>query len=112
MLTDRLPVDKFGIARFVSDAATPFNRAPRCCFMNLRLAVSLVSLGTLAAACGTPSRATVAKDGGAVAQQGLALASIGGSAMRSTNAVEKSVKSTSQTLTTKFDVTLDGSDVR
>jgi hypothetical protein len=80
--------------------------------MNLRLAVSVVSLGTLAVACGRSSRTTVAKDGKSITQQGPALASIGGSAMRSTDAVEKSVKSTSQTLATKFDVTLDGDDVR
>ena len=80
--------------------------------MNLRRAVSLVFVGTLAYACGPQSRSTASKESGAVAQEGLALASIGGSAMRSTNAVEKSVKSTSRTLVTKFDVTLDGSDVR
>ena len=80
--------------------------------MNLRLALSLVSVGTLAVACRQGSHTTVTNDGKTVAQQGLALASIGGSAMRSTNAVEKSVKSTSQTLATRFDVTLDGADVR
>ena len=80
--------------------------------MNLRLAFSLVSVGTLAVACRQGSHTAVAKKGDTVPQQGPALASIGGSAMRSTNAVEKSVKSTTQTLATKFDVTLDGSDVR
>ena len=80
--------------------------------MNLRLVVSVVFVGSLAYACGPQSRPAVSKDGNTISQQGPALASIGGSAVRSTNAVEKSVKSTSQTLATKFDVTLDGSDVR
>jgi hypothetical protein len=72
--------------------------------MNLRRTSFLV-FGTLAAACSSPSRSDDR-------QQGLALASMGGGSLRSTNAVEKTVKSASQTLATTFDVTLDGSDVR
>jgi len=112
MLTDRLPVDKFGIARFVSEAAPTVNRAPRRSSMNLRLVVSLVFVGTVAYACRPQSRTTVTSDGNVVAQQGLALASMGGTSVRSTKAVEKTVKSKSTTLATKFDVTLEGGDVR
>ena len=79
--------------------------------MNPRLALSLVFVGTFAVGCRQQSSTSAAKVSGDV-PQGLALASIGGSAVRFTNAVEKSVKSNSQTLATKFDVTLDGSDVR
>jgi hypothetical protein len=73
--------------------------------MNLRRAVSLVFAGTLVVACTSQSR----PDDN---QQGIVLASMGGGSLRSTNAVEKTVKSTSQTLATQFDVTLDGTDVR
>ena len=112
MLTSRLPVDKFGIARFVSDAAPNRHRAPRRSPMNLRLTVSLVFVGTLAVACRQQSRTTVTSGGNVVAQPGIALASIGGSAVRSTKAVEKTVKSASTGLATKFDVSLEGGDVR
>jgi hypothetical protein len=111
MLTARLPVDKFGIARFVSDAATTVIRAPRRSSMNLRLAVSVVFVGTLAYACGPQSRTTVTREGKVVTQQGLALASIGGSAAPTAKTVEKTVKSASTSLTTKFDVSLEGGDV-
>ena len=80
--------------------------------MNLRLVVSLVFVGTVAYACRPQSHTTVATDGKVVAQQGLALASIGGSAVRSTKAVEKNLKSASTALATKFDVSLEGDDVR
>lgn len=110
MLTGRLSVDKFAFARFVSDAAqtviVPPDRSP----MNLRHAVSVVFVGTLAYACGPQPRSSTSSDRPA-APQGLALASIGG-AVRATNAVEKTVKSTSKALATKFDVVLDGADVR
>ena len=43
--------------------------------MNLRLALSLVSVGTLAVACRQGSHTTVTNDGKTIAQQGLALAS-------------------------------------
>lgn len=80
--------------------------------MNLRLAVSLVFVGTLAYACRPSSRTTVTSDGNVVAQPGLALASMGGSAARSTKTVEKSVKSATTPLQPKFDVALEGTDVR
>jgi hypothetical protein len=112
MLTDRLAVDKFGIARFVSDAAITVIVPPGRSSMNPRLVLSLVFVGTVAYACRPQSHTTVATGGNTVTQQGLALASIGGSAVRSTNAVEKSVKSASTALETKFDVSLDGGDVR
>jgi hypothetical protein len=80
--------------------------------MNLRLTVSLVFVGTLAYACRPQSRTTVTSDGNVVAPQGITLASIGGSAVRSTNTVEKSVKSASTELRTKFAVQLEGGDVR
>lgn len=80
--------------------------------MNLRLAVSLVFVGTLAYACRPSSRTTVTSDGNVVAQQGLALASMGGSAARSAKPVEKNLKSASAALDTKFDVALEGDDVR
>ena len=80
--------------------------------MNLRLTLSLVVVVSLAAGCRQHSRTTVTSDGNVVAQQGIALASIGGSAVRSTKAVEKTVKSGSTALDTKFDVALEGEDVR
>src|SRR3954470_1854789 len=80
--------------------------------MNLRLTVSLVFVGTLAVACRQQSRTTVNSDGNVVEQQGITLASIGGSAVRSTKTVEKTVKSASTELATKFDVALEGGDVR
>jgi hypothetical protein len=79
--------------------------------MNLRHAVSLVFVGTLAYACGPQSRSNVASEK-KVTQRGPMLASMGGAAVRSTNAVEKTVKSGSTTLTTSFDVVPDGEDVR
>ena len=72
--------------------------------MNLRRTVFPVFAVTLVAAC-TQSRPDDS-------QRGITLASMGGGSLRSTKAVEKSVKSASQTLATKFDVALDGSDVR
>jgi hypothetical protein len=73
--------------------------------MNLRRALFPVFAATLATACNQSRPAD--------SQQGLVLASMGGGgSLRSTNAVEKSVKSASQTLATKFDVSVDGSDVR
>jgi hypothetical protein len=80
--------------------------------MNLRLTVSLVFVGTLAYACRPQSRTTVTRDGDVIAPQGIALASIGGSAPRSTKAVEKTLKRSSTDLETKFDVALEGGDVR
>ena len=80
--------------------------------MNLRLAFSVVLVGTLAYACRPQSRDDAARERAVIAQQGVNLASIGGSAMRSTDAVEKSVKNTSSTLATKFSVAMDGNDVR
>jgi hypothetical protein len=79
--------------------------------MNLRLAVSVVFVGTLAYACGPGTRSDVAVDRD-VAQQGIALASMTGGGMRSTNAVEKTVKSGSATLATSFDVAQSGDEVR
>jgi hypothetical protein len=80
--------------------------------MNLRLAVSLVFVGTLAYACRPSSRTTVTNDGNVVAQQGLALASMGGSAARSVKTVEKTVKGSDAALDTKFAVAFEGADVR
>ena len=70
--------------------------------MNLRLAVSLVFVGTLAYACRPSSRTTVTSDGNVVAQHGLALASMGGSAARSVKTVEKTVKGSDAALDTKL----------
>jgi hypothetical protein len=55
---------------------------------------------------------TVTSDGNVVTQQGIALASIGASSERSTKTVEKTIKGAASTLETKFDVSLDGGDVR
>jgi hypothetical protein len=111
MLRNRLAVDKFGIARFVSDALNNCIVPPAAGPMNLRHAVSLVFVGTLASACGPSTRSDVAIDRD-VAQQGIALASMAGGGMRSTNAVEKTVKSGSATLATTFDVAQSGDEVR
>ena len=110
MLTGRLAVDKFGIARFVSEAAPTVIVPPAAGPMNLRHAVSLVVVGTLAYACGPQPRSTVTSER-KVTQRGPVLASMGGG-IRSTNAVEKTVKSGSTTLTTSFDVVPEGDDVR
>ena len=72
---------------------------------NLRLAATLVLVGTLAYACGPQSRSDDT-------QHGLAIASMGGGAVRSTNVVEKTVKSASSALATTFEVAADGNDVR
>jgi hypothetical protein len=111
MLTGRLPVDKFGIARFVSEAAPTVIVPPAAGPMNLRHAVSLVFVGTLAYACGPQPRSNATSEH-KVTQRGPVLASMGGAGIRSTNAVEKTVKSGKTTLTTSFDVVPDGDDVR
>jgi hypothetical protein len=80
--------------------------------MNLRLAVSVVFVASLAYACGPQARSDVAIDRAALSsRQGPALASMGGG-MRSTNAVEKTLKSGSTQLETKFEVAPEGSDIR
>ena len=79
--------------------------------MNLRHALSLVLVGTLAYACGPQSRSQAASEK-KVTQRGPVLASMGGTAVRSTNAVEKTLKSASTPFTTSFDVALEGEDVR
>jgi hypothetical protein len=111
MLTGRLPVDKFGIARFVSEAAQTVIAPPVAGPMNLRHAASLVFVGTLAYACSPQSRSTVSSEN-KVTQRGPVLASMGGASVRSTNAVEKTVKSGSTTLKTSFDVVPEGDDMR
>ncbi|HET9425269.1 MAG TPA: BsuPI-related putative proteinase inhibitor [Gemmatimonadaceae bacterium] len=80
--------------------------------MNLRNAASVVLVGALAYACSSGPRSDVALERGAVSQQGFALASIGGGGIRSTKAVEKTVKSGSSGLSTTFDVAQDGDEVR
>ena len=81
--------------------------------MNLRLVVSLVLVGTVAYACRPQSRTSANTDGKVVAQQGLVLASIGGADIRSAKTAEKTLKkSSSNALETKFDVAVEGSDVR
>jgi hypothetical protein len=80
--------------------------------MNLRLAVSVVFVGTLAYACGPSTRSDVAVDRSAPPRKGIALASMAGGVVRSSNAVEKTLKSGSATLTTKFDVAQSGDEVR
>jgi hypothetical protein len=111
MLTGRLPVDKFGIARFVSDAAQIDHRAPRCSPMKLRLTATIVFVGSLAYACGPQSRSNVTSDRSATVQ-GPTLASFGGAVVRSTDAVEKTVKSTSTGLVAALDIAAEGQDVR
>ncbi len=111
MLTGRLPVDKFGIARFVSEAAPTSSCPPLLVPMNLRRAASLAVFCTLAYACGPQPRSSVTSEK-KVTQRGPVLASMGGSGVRSTNAVEKTVKSGSTTLTTSFDVAAEGDDMR
>jgi hypothetical protein len=79
--------------------------------MNLRHALSLVLVGTLAYACGPQSRSKVASDK-KVTPQGPVLASMSGTAVRSKNAVEKTLKSGSTPLAATFGVALEGDDVR
>ena len=79
--------------------------------MNLRHAFTLVLVGTLAYACGPQSRSQAASEK-KVTRSGPVLASMGGAAVRSTNAVEKTLKSGSTPLATSFDVALEGEDVR
>ena len=80
--------------------------------MNLRLALSLVFVGTLAYACGPQSRTTATSDGNVIAEQGITLASMGSTTVRSKDPLEKTVKKGSSTLATRFDVTTEGGDVR
>lgn len=79
--------------------------------MNLRLALSVVSVGTLAYACGPSTRSDVSVDRATVAQQGVTLASMGGG-MRPTNTIEKTLKRSPETLAMRFDVASEGADVR
>jgi hypothetical protein len=71
----------------------------------------MVVVGALAYACGPQSRSDLAQERKVVAQQGVVLASIAGG-VRVPDAVEKTVKSRSTSLATKFDVALEGDDVR
>ena len=111
MLTGRPPVDKFGIARFVSDAAQTVIVPPAAGPMNLRLVISVVFVGSLAYACGPRTRSDAALERSAT-QQGFALASMGGGGMKATKTVEKTLKSGSTPLEMKFNVMADGEDVR
>ena len=79
--------------------------------MNLRLTASVVFLGTLASACGTESRPSATTSAKSAAARGPVLASIGG-AVETTNAVEKTVKSTSSALVAELGVVPEGQDVR
>jgi intracellular proteinase inhibitor BsuPI len=80
--------------------------------MNLRLALSVVFVGTLAYACGPRSGSDVIVERSTNAPQGVALASMTGGGMRPTNTVEKTLKRTPETLAMRFDVASEGSDVR
>ena len=80
--------------------------------MNLRLAVSVVFVGSLAYACGPTTRTDASRDM-TVAQQGFALASMGGTrAHERKNTVERKLISNSKTLAASFDVAQSGGDVR
>lgn len=79
--------------------------------MNLRIVVSVVFVGSLAYACSPNSRSDASLERASSAK-GLALASMGGAGMAPTKTVEKTLKSGSATLEMKFDVSLDGDDVR
>lgn len=111
MLTGRRAVDKFGIARFVSDAAQTVIVPPAAGPMNLRIIVSVVFVGSLAYACGPSSRSDASLERTSTAN-GIALASMGGAGMVPTKTVGKTLMSESATLEMKFDVSLDGDDVR
>jgi hypothetical protein len=78
--------------------------------MNLRLTASVVVVASLAYACGPRSRADTSANY-RVAQQGIALASMGAPAL-TTNAREKTVKSGSITLDAKFAVAQADNAVR
>ena len=79
--------------------------------MNLRLALSLVFVGTLAYACGPQSRTTATSEK-KITSRGPVLASMGGTTVRSSNAVEKTIKSGSALLAATFAVLPEGDDVR
>ena len=79
--------------------------------MNLRQAASLVLVGTLAYACGPQSRSKASSEN-KVTSRGPVLASMGGAAVRSSNAVEKTLKKGSTPLATSFEVAPEGEDMR
>jgi hypothetical protein len=79
--------------------------------MNLRLAVSVVFVGSLAYACGPTTRTDASRDI-SFSQQGIALASMGGTSAHEKNAVEKKLKSNTASLSASFDVAQNGGDVR
>jgi hypothetical protein len=80
--------------------------------MNLRLAGSLVFVGTLAYACSPQPASKVATERATTSKRTVTLASMAGATIPTKNAVEKTLKSGSTTLTTKFDVVPDGDDIR
>src|SRR4051812_26438276 len=110
MLTSRLTVDKFAFRTICERSRANRNRALSAGIMNLRIAASLVFVGTLGYACGPRTRSDVATDAKLTRQQGIALASMGGTAAPSTETREKKLKRGSATLTTKFEVVSRGDD--
>src|SRR3954469_8831855 len=79
--------------------------------MNLRLAVSVVFVGSLAYACGPTTRTDASRDI-SFSQQGIALASMGGTSAHEKNTVEKKLKSNTTSLSASFDVAQNSGDVR
>jgi hypothetical protein len=80
--------------------------------MNLRLAGSLVFVGSLAYACGPQPRSNAAADRPTGSGKAVTLASIAGADAPPTNAVEKTLKKGSANLTARFEVVPDGDDIR
>ncbi len=72
--------------------------------MKTSLTASLLLVVTLAYACGPRTPSNAANTAPVVSQQGFALASIGGTRVRSTGTREKTLKNESIKLTTQFDV--------
>src|SRR5258708_24300301 len=72
--------------------------------MKTSLTASLLLVVTLAYACGPRTPSNAANTAPVVSQQGFALASIGGTRVRSTGTREKKLKNESINLTTQFDV--------
>src|SRR3954471_1912069 len=103
MLTSRLFVDKFAFRTICERRRAQSKSCNAAGIMNLRLAVSVVFVGSLAYACGPTTRTDASRDI-SFSQQGIALASMGGTSAHEKNTVEKKLKSNTTSLSASFDV--------
>src|SRR4051812_36054199 len=89
MLTSRLFVDKFAFRTICERRRAQSKSCNAAGIMNLRLAVTVVFVGSLAYACG-PTRSDTSRDV-SFSQQGVALASMGGTRSHERYTVERTL---------------------